>query len=282
MRPVVLDWLAQHGFHHHASALVPTPGGLYALTAIVLLLLGWFRLRTLGIDSTRTLTLLTIGTLCAMVGARAYFMLTRGLWSPQWVTTEFGTASWGAYTGAMLGLLAFAGAERWLIADAVASFAPLACVVGRWSCFLAGDDFGRVTTLGWGVRFPAESYAWTAQVIRDGLSSESPWSLPVAPTQPLLSAAAAVALAATTIAWQRLREVPGVTLGVFLVAYGVTRFPVEFLRDPLAGGAAAGLSHSQLACLAYVAGGSMLLAARWRAIAGRALPWSVLSPEREA
>lgn len=199
MRPVIVEWLAQRGVHL-ADLLVPTPGGVYGLAAILLLVLGWLRLRSLGVDPTRTLRLLTIGTAGAVIGARLYFFVSREVWSPAWVTTEFGTASWGAYLGALAGLLWVAGSERWLVADAIASFAPAACVVGRWSCFLAGDDFGRITGLVWGIRFPAGGYAWNAHVVRDGLAPDSRWSLPVAPTQPLLSVAAAVALCASLFA----------------------------------------------------------------------------------
>jgi prolipoprotein diacylglyceryltransferase len=51
-----------------------------------------------------------------------------------------------------------------------------------------------------------------------------------------------------------------VTFGVFLLIYGATRFPWEFLRDPAAGGARGLFSTSQWMCLLLVAGGIVVLA----------------------
>jgi phosphatidylglycerol:prolipoprotein diacylglycerol transferase len=120
----------------------------------------------------------------------------------------------------------------------------------------------------WAIRFPRGSLAWSAQVARGELSSVASWSLPVHPEQIYLLLNAAMLFVVISHVWRKNRQRPGLTLAIYLVLYGATRFCWEFLRDPAAGGAAHGLSSSQWMCVVYVAAGSVLLRLRGRATAG--------------
>jgi phosphatidylglycerol:prolipoprotein diacylglycerol transferase len=112
----------------------------------------------------------------------------------------------------------------------------------------------------WAVQFPAGSLPYRAQVAAGLLPPTAEASLAVHPFQLYLVVNGLVVFLIVTAIWRRWRDRPGVTFGAFLVIYGATRFPWEFLRDPAAGGASGLLSTSQWMCLLLIAGGIVVLA----------------------
>ena len=66
-------------------------------------------------------------------------------------------------------------------ADAAAPALGLALVVGRLACLMSGCDFGRPTTVAWGMRYPPGTPAYLAQLARDEIAGGSAFSLPVHP-----------------------------------------------------------------------------------------------------
>jgi phosphatidylglycerol:prolipoprotein diacylglycerol transferase len=265
MYPAIVEWL-RAGPLPWLALLVPKPGILYA---VVLLFGGWVfvrRIQRTGINPDHALEALLAIAVGALVGTRAFYVFTRTrFWemSPfELIDGRTGTASWGAYLGGFLGLILY---SRWrhyralTFADAATSVAPLCCSIGRWNCLLAGDDFGRITTWWWGIRYPAGSLPWSAQRRGGLIGPDTPWSLPVHPNQIVQSVTSFIVFVIVSLYWYRHREEPGRTTALFLMLYGTTRFVVEFLRDPAAGGAPRGaLSHSQYMCLAFVAGGAFI------------------------
>ena len=248
--------------------LVPTPGFVYALVFVVCGAMLWKRTREARFPPGHALNLWLLGGVLGLVGGRLCYLLVSGGLVALPVRSWFGTggiASWGAYIGAALatGLYSvFAGLRPWPWIDLAASIAPLFEVIGRWGCWLAGDDIGRVSKLPWAIRFPAGSDAWNAQVARGSLSPDAGWSLPVHPEQFYLMASAAVVFVVISAVWRRTRDRPGITLAACLVLYGFSRYWLEFFRDPAAGGAVTGLSPSQWMCATCVAAGAALFAAR--------------------
>jgi phosphatidylglycerol:prolipoprotein diacylglycerol transferase len=87
-------------------------------------------------------------------------------------------------------------------------------MIGRIGCFLVGDDYGRPTSLPWGVAFP------------EGLP---PTNVPVHPTQ-LYEAAALIPVAFLLLRWRREGRPDRVVLGAYLVLAGAIRFAIEFIR----------------------------------------------------
>lgn len=267
MYPVVVTWLAAHGLGWLAP-LVPRPGVLYMVVLLAVAGVGLWRARRVGVPIERGLEAALAGAVGALVGTRVFFLVTRTrFWelSPaELVDGSRGTASWGAYLGAIGGVLLY---ERWqrirrlTLVDAAASAAPLGDCIGRINCWLAGDDFGRITELPWGIRFPAGSLPWKAHRAAGLLEADAAWSLPVHPLQLLLAGLGAVLFVALSRTWRRHHAQPGYTLGAYLAAYGATRFPLEFLRDPAAGGATGWLSHSQIMCVGCIVAGGLLLRA---------------------
>ena len=86
--------------------------------------------------------------------------------------------------------------------------------IGRLGCFLVGDDYGRPTSLPWGVAFP------------EGLP---PTTVAVHPTQ-LYEAVALVPLAWLLVRWRRQGRPDAFILGSYLVIAGTIRFLIEFVR----------------------------------------------------
>jgi phosphatidylglycerol:prolipoprotein diacylglycerol transferase len=113
--------------------------------------------------------------------------------------------------------------------------------IGRVGCFLVGDDYGRPTTLPWGVAFP------------EGLP---PTVVPVHPTQ-LYEALPLVVLAGWLVRLRRVGAPDGVVLGAYLLAAGLLRFAIEFVRvnERVIGP----LSVAHLASLGAAIAGALLL-----------------------
>lgn len=144
MRPALVALLERWGLHSFAG-LVPTQGFVYGVLFVVLGLLFWKRARQAGLRG--AVDVILLGGAAAVVGARLYYLaITSGSQQPagSWLSLS-GTGSWGAYLGAAVALGLYGVAKRsgpWPWADLGTSVAPLAEAIGRWGCWLDGDDFG--------------------------------------------------------------------------------------------------------------------------------------------
>jgi phosphatidylglycerol:prolipoprotein diacylglycerol transferase len=268
MRPTIMQYLEGVGFGWLA-ALVPRPGLMYGIALAVLTFAYLRRARIAGLDHQRALEIVLSAAVGAVIGTRLFYLITTGdllrLDFVEWFKLYRGTASWGAYLGGIIGTVLYTGFTRipvWPYIDTAASVVALGPFVARWSCFLRGDDFGRVTDVSWAVQFPAGSLPHQAHVAAGLLPSTAEAALAVHPFQLYLLVNALVVFLILTAIWRRWRDRPGVTFGSFLLLYGATRFPWEFLRDPAGGGAAPQdlLSTSQWMCLMLIAGGIVVLA----------------------
>ena len=264
MYPAVVAWL-RAGPLPWLALLVPKPGILYAVVLLVCGVVFVRRLRRTGLDADRALEALLAAAVGALIGTRLFYLVTRTrFWelSPaQLIDGRQGTASWGAYLGAFLGLILYARWRKYrvfILTDAATSVGALGCFIGRWNCLLAGDDFGRVTDWAWGIRYPAGSLPWNAQRRGGLIEADAAWSLPVHPNQIVQGLTSLIVFVIVSVYWYRHHDQPGRTTALFLMLYGMGRFFVEFLRDPAAGGADGLLSHSQYMCLAFIFIGALL------------------------
>ena len=115
--------------------------------------------------------------------------------------------------------------------DALAPSIAVGTLFGRLGCFLNGCCYGDpcgVPRLG--VRFPGGTPVWLAHRARRLIPADAPFSLPVHPTQ-LYSAAGGLVLLALLSAYYPLRRRDGEVVGLLMIAYPVTRFLVETMRD---------------------------------------------------
>jgi phosphatidylglycerol---prolipoprotein diacylglyceryl transferase len=107
--------------------------------------------------------------------------------------------------------------QRIPLIDALSAAAPALAIghaIGRIGCFLVGDDYGRPTSLPWGVAFP------------EGLP---PTDLQVHPTQ-LYETAGLGIIAWLLIRWRRQRVASIAVFGRYLILAGSVRFLIEFVR----------------------------------------------------
>jgi phosphatidylglycerol:prolipoprotein diacylglycerol transferase len=175
--------------------------------------------------------------------------------------TDRGGLSWfGGLVGGTAAGLAMVLVKRWPVMPLLAAAAPavaLGQALGRVGCFLVGDDYGRPTSLPWGVAFPK------------GLP---PTIVPVHPTQ-LYEAVFLGGLAWALVRWRQDGTGDVALVTRYCVIAGVFRFLLELVRVNVR--VAAGLSVAQLASVALLAAGLTLWALAPKAAAAgraRALP----------
>jgi phosphatidylglycerol---prolipoprotein diacylglyceryl transferase len=242
---------------------------------------GWVACRratAAGLSRDTAILFVVSAAVGSVIGARVFYLLASGglFLRPvaNWIGAQ-GTASWGVYLGGLLGALIYGAWARGgaaVFVDALASCAGLGSCIGRWSCLLYGDDFGKPTNIPWAIRFPPGSLPFQAQVAEGTLRSTAEWSLPVHPMQVYLMLVGLLVFVGTSWYWTRLRRIRWSTLGLYFLLEGSVRLPAEFFRDPAAGGSSTFGSTSQLMCLFFIVAGSSLLLIAWKRLGARVTP----------
>ncbi len=157
----------------------------------------------------------------------------------------------GGLIGVLLVGIFFSWKHRksfWKIADLVIVTAPIGLGLGRIGNFINGELYGRVTEVPWGMIFPKGG------------------PLPRHPSQLYESALEGGVL--FLILWfMKDKKLPtGGLLAIFLFAYGVFRFLVEFVREPDAhlGFILGPFTMGQILTSFMIVGGVVLFAYRWK------------------
>jgi phosphatidylglycerol---prolipoprotein diacylglyceryl transferase len=129
-----------------------------------------------------------------------------------------GGMSWfGGFVGGFVAGFLTIRVKKWPMIAVLAAATPALAIgqaLGRIGCFLVGDDYGRPTTLPWGVAFPK------------GLP---PTYEPVHPTQ-IYEAIFLAILTWVLIRWRRRGVADRTVLGRYFVLAGAFRFLLEFVR----------------------------------------------------
>ncbi len=154
---------------------------------------------------------------------------------------------------------------RWTL-DIAAPALPAAYALGRIGCFLVGDDYGRPTTLPWGVKFPQGLPPTTAgDMAREFGVASAPGTPPdtmlaVHPTQLY---EAVLMLAVFMLLWRMRnhRHATGWLFGVYLMLAGAERFLIEFVRAK-EDHTGSGLTVAQLVAIGLMVSGALLYA-KW-------------------
>ena len=244
MHPILFE-IPALGFRVHGYGLMMFLGCASALAIAV------WRARREGLNADAVYELATWLFLGGVVGARALFVASRPdlIQSPLdlFRSWEGGNVFYGCIIGGLTGTLIYWRRRPFpflRMADAVAPALAVGVFFGRFGCHLNGCCHGAITRLPWGIRFPAGSHAWTAHVDQGLLAPAAPWSLPVHPTQ-LYASFAGLALLIGLLAYIPFRRRTGEVMALLMIAYPITRWPVEILRgdDP---GIVAGITISQL------------------------------------
>lgn len=161
----------------------------------------------------------------------------------------------GGLIGVILALFIYAQVKKLpflAVTDIAAVVTPIGLFLGRIANFINGELYGRTTTLPWGVVFPT-----------GGPLPRHPSQLYEAALEGLVLFIVLIALARRKEAWERY----GLLSGVFLSGYALSRFVVEFAREPdtQIGFLAGHLTMGQLLCIPMFAAGLWILSVWKRA-----------------
>lgn len=172
-----------------------------------------------------------------VIGARLFYFLQHpeAFHEPAdlFRTWNGGNVFYGCILGGLLGSCIFWYRRRFPflpMCDVAAPAVAIGAAVGRIGCFLNGCCHGAIATVPWAVRFPAGGHAWMRQVNEGRIAPSAPYSLPVHPTQ-LYSCAAALFVLALLLIHARRPRRPGQLMALLMIAYPLTRWPIELLRS---------------------------------------------------
>jgi phosphatidylglycerol---prolipoprotein diacylglyceryl transferase len=171
-----------------------------------------------------------------ILGAKIYYAILNTDWH-----LLFDRSGLVWYGGFILGTLAVLFTLRrrqlpvWETADAAVPALALGYAIGRIGCFLVGDDYGRPTSLPWGIAFPNGLPSTTAGELRQAFGVDLAASIPdsqllrVHPTQ-LYETFAGLLIWGIGL-WLFRRGLRPGTVGLVLLALlAVERFLVEIVR----------------------------------------------------
>ena len=187
-----------------------------------------------------------VGVLGGLAGAKLLYVLEHlgeGLGAT--LLSRGGMSWFGGLVGGVAAGLIVVWRKRLPVMAMLAAAAPaitLGQAVGRIGCFLVGDDYGRPTSLPWGISFP------------EGLP---PTLDRVHPAQ-IYEAAALFVVTWLLVRWRRNGVGDAHVFGRYLVLVSLTRFLIEFIRINVR--VALGLTVAQWFALCGMAAGVAFLA----------------------
>lgn len=229
---------------------IPMYGLCMAAALLIAVGLSCIRSKRRGADVDRLLTIALSAIVFGIIGAKLLFFLVTYSWE-EFVTKlhangisfllDGGLVFYGGLIGGVLG--AFIGAKIIRVklsdySDAIVPTLPLAHAIGRLGCFCSGCCYGRVTDSWIGMCFP-NSITGLAPDVR------------VIPTQLIESGANLILFIALVLFTLRRRR-GFTTLFVYMIAYGVERFLIEFLRGDEIRGVFGWFSTSQWISLGLI------------------------------
>lgn len=135
----------------------------------------------------------------------------------------------GGFLGVVLAVYLYSKRHQiplWQLSDLLAISVPPAIFLGRLSNFINAELWGRPTDAPWGVIFPGDLAQFCPEVV--GACARHPSQLYEAALEGLLLGAVLL-----YFAFRRgLLKHPMAATGVFFAGYGLSRFIVEFFRQP--------------------------------------------------
>jgi phosphatidylglycerol:prolipoprotein diacylglycerol transferase len=248
---------------HLGPLQLPTFGLMVALALITAayVLQADFDRRGMNADA---FTMITVAGLLGILGAKLYHLLetpSEFFANPlPLLLSRYGFAWFGGFLGGFGALLVMrwrANLRLWEFLDACSPAASFGYAIGRIGCFLSGDgDYGRPTSLPWGMSFPNGVVPTTETCVQWG--SPADCRVHPAPLYELL-----IWSVIGLLLWRlgaRILKDPrraGEIFCYYLILTGVARFLVEMIRinPPWI----LGLSNAQVASAVSVIGGLILL-----------------------
>jgi phosphatidylglycerol:prolipoprotein diacylglycerol transferase len=135
----------------------------------------------------------------------------------------------GGFLGVVVAGLIFCRREKipaLSVGDLFAAVAPIGLFLGRLANFVNAELWGRQTDMPWGVAFPGDLAQLCPGVV--GVCARHPSQLYEAALEGLV-----LFILLTTLIWAyNWLKTPGKIAGLFFAGYGVSRFLVDFVRQP--------------------------------------------------
>lgn len=190
-----------------------------------------------GIDADRLVDVILIGTICAVICARLYYVAFSPIaYNSLWDMINIRNGGIAIY-GAVIGAAVFGGlACKWRKIPILPTFDLVAMgfligqSIGRWGNFVNQEAFGSNTTLPWGMKSAAtQNYlaAWQQTLANQGVTVDP--NMPVHPTFLYESLWCAVGFFALW-AYMKKRRFNGEIALMYVAWYGAGRFWIEGLR----------------------------------------------------
>ncbi len=190
-----------------------------------------------GIDADRFVDVVLIGTICAVICARAYYVIFSPIpYESLWDMLDIRKGGLAIY-GGVIGAAVFGGlACKWRKQPLAASFDLVSMgfligqSIGRWGNFVNQEAFGTNTTLPWGMYSQGTAAYlsnWQATLAQEGVMVDP--SMPVHPTFLYESIWCAVGFFALW-AYMKKRRFNGEIALLYAAWYGAGRFWIEGLR----------------------------------------------------
>ncbi len=237
MRPRFVDALNAWTGTSLGEWLVPYPALVYALAMLAGLIIFVQRSRRTGLPPYYAAGSAVAAMVGGLVGARVFYVLWHIDNFPSPFSALFAvsgaTFSWGAYMGGITCFILYLYVKRQPLLPWLDMFAPihgLGVFIGRWACFLNGDDFGKVSTLPWAVSYPPGSIPFTHQVREGLIPLMSDMSLAVHPVQLYLGLNGLLLFILFSHIWRRNVLKPGQLTVIYFGSYAFSRFWLEFFR----------------------------------------------------
>lgn len=234
-------------------------GLMYMLGFIWFLMAGKWRIKKYGpnfLTSTSVDDLLFYGALGVILGGRLGYCL---FYQPMHFLShpleilkiwDGGMSFHGGMLGVFVMTYVFAkkiGRSFFDISDFIAPLVPMGLFFGRIGNFINGELWGRVTssTLPWAMVFP-----------------QSGSMLPRHPSEIYEALGEGILLTLILWVYARKKRKVGQVSGVFMIAYGVIRFSLEYFREPdaflLKFAKTTGLSMGQWLCIPMIVAGVII------------------------
>jgi phosphatidylglycerol:prolipoprotein diacylglycerol transferase len=221
----------------HLGPLEVTGYGLMLMVAF--LMGGWLiarQLRERQLREEYAADIVAAAVIGGIIGAKLWYVALTG--DPGALFSRGGLVWYGGFIGGALAVMLngwrLKVPLRWTMQVAAPALAA-AYALGRVGCFLVNDDYGRPTTLPWGMRFPEGLPPSTAGNLHQLFGIPVPPGidpstvLAVHPTQ-LYEVASMLLVFAVLWVLRKRGYAVGWLFGLYLIFAGVERFLVEIVR----------------------------------------------------
>ncbi len=242
--PALGDYLQANGSTNFRDGLpIFGYGAMMFLGFSAAILLAARRAKSVGLSSDVIWDMAIWLILPGIVGARLFYLVQHGdrvfrdVPVSEWLVSAFnlsqgGIVLYGALLGGAAGYFTFCYVHRLrplALADIIVPSVFVGIGFGRIGCLLNGCCYGAVTSMPWGIRFPADGAAFSDMLGKKLVEATATCTPPLQPTQ-IFSSIDGFMIACLTTWYFRYRRRNGEVLAVALIIYPITRFCMELLR----------------------------------------------------